>query len=181
MFVWSFSSHLRIIHSFGDVTIAVEGLQIFTYARHLWPLSSEVLLACHTYCDTEHPFMRDIHTWCGWDSNTQPSACGANALTHCATAAGKDSNVTENIHTFTMNSSVSIGTRTVETRSRHMACAVVQAWWRGTGISKDRKFTSYPAKRKRTWAGKTVDIHFTCSTILTRWTEAMVSSYRRKQ
>ena len=23
----------------------------------------------------------------GWDSNTQPSACGANALTHCATAA----------------------------------------------------------------------------------------------
>ena len=24
---------------------------------------------------------------CSWDSNTQPSACGANALTHCATAA----------------------------------------------------------------------------------------------
>ena len=23
----------------------------------------------------------------GWDLNTQPSACGANALTHCATAA----------------------------------------------------------------------------------------------
>ena len=23
----------------------------------------------------------------GWDSNTQPSACGANAQTHCATAA----------------------------------------------------------------------------------------------
>ena len=23
----------------------------------------------------------------GWDSNTHPSACGANALTHCATAA----------------------------------------------------------------------------------------------
>ena len=23
----------------------------------------------------------------GWDSNTQPSACGANALTHCATTA----------------------------------------------------------------------------------------------
>ena len=23
---------------------------------------------------------------CGWDSNTQPSACGANALTHCANA-----------------------------------------------------------------------------------------------
>ena len=28
-------------------------------------------------------------TWvcCGWDSNTQPSAWGANALTHCSTAA----------------------------------------------------------------------------------------------
>ena len=23
----------------------------------------------------------------GWDSNTQPSACGANALTHCSVAA----------------------------------------------------------------------------------------------
>ena len=25
----------------------------------------------------------------GWDLNTQPSACGANALTHCATAAAR--------------------------------------------------------------------------------------------
>ena len=25
-----------------------EGLQILTYARHLWPLSSEGSLACHT-------------------------------------------------------------------------------------------------------------------------------------
>ena len=25
----------------------------------------------------------------GWDSNTQPSACGANALTHCATVKRK--------------------------------------------------------------------------------------------
>ena len=41
LFVCSFSSHSNILLSFGDVTIAVEGLQIFTYARHLWPLSSE--------------------------------------------------------------------------------------------------------------------------------------------
>ena len=27
------------------------GLQILTYARHSWPLSSEGSLACHTYCD----------------------------------------------------------------------------------------------------------------------------------
>ena len=28
-----------------------------------------------------------VELFCGWDSNTQPSACGTNALTHCATAA----------------------------------------------------------------------------------------------
>ena len=46
-------------HSFGDVTIAGKGLQILTYARHLLPLimSSEGSLACHTYCDTGHPFI----------------------------------------------------------------------------------------------------------------------------
>ena len=33
-----------------------EGLGILTYARHSWPLSSEGSLACHTYCDTGHPF-----------------------------------------------------------------------------------------------------------------------------
>ena len=37
LFVWSLSSHSRIFHSYGDVTIAGEGLQISTYARHLWP------------------------------------------------------------------------------------------------------------------------------------------------
>ena len=47
-FVWGFSSHLRIFHLYGDVTIAGEGLQILTYARHVWPLSSEGSLACHT-------------------------------------------------------------------------------------------------------------------------------------
>ena len=28
------SSHSRIFHSYGDVTITGEGLQILTYARH---------------------------------------------------------------------------------------------------------------------------------------------------
>ena len=32
-------------HPFGDVTIAGEGLQILTYARNLWPMSSEGSLA----------------------------------------------------------------------------------------------------------------------------------------
>ena len=35
-------------HEYGDVTITVEGLQILTYARRPWPLSSEGSLTCHT-------------------------------------------------------------------------------------------------------------------------------------
>ena len=38
--------------SYGDITIAGEHLQMLTYARQSWPLSSEVSLACHTFCDT---------------------------------------------------------------------------------------------------------------------------------
>ena len=54
------SSHLRIIQSYGDVTIAGEGLQILTYARHSWPLRSEGSLACHGYCDMGHQFIMVI-------------------------------------------------------------------------------------------------------------------------
>ena len=46
LFVFSFSSHSRIFHSFGDVTIAGAGLQILTCAQHLWPLSNQSSLAC---------------------------------------------------------------------------------------------------------------------------------------
>ena len=69
-FVLSLSSQSKCFYSYGEVTITGEGLQILTYARHLWPLSSEVFfLACHTYCDTWHPFIwsspktRDTHTY----------------------------------------------------------------------------------------------------------------------
>ena len=71
MFVWSFSSNSRFLHLFEDVTITGEWLQILAYARQLRSLSCESSLAFHTYWD--------------WDSNTRPSACGANALTHRAT------------------------------------------------------------------------------------------------
>ena len=47
----------REFHLFGDVTITGEGLQILTYAWHLWPLSSEGSLPCHTYYDTGRPFI----------------------------------------------------------------------------------------------------------------------------
>ena len=51
LFVWYLSS-LRIFHSYGDVTIAGEGLQIWTYVRHSWPLSSEgnVFSVPHLLC-----------------------------------------------------------------------------------------------------------------------------------
>ena len=103
-------SHSRIFNWYGDVTTTDERLQIFTFTRHSWPLSSEVTLACHTYCDTEHPFIMVISedpwhsqlllsiysgtgTKCIYglvlsrlDSNTQSSAWEAFALTDCATA-----------------------------------------------------------------------------------------------
>ena len=60
LFVCGFSSNFRIFHTYGDVTITGEGLQIFTYARHLWPLSREGSLACHTYCDKSHLFLMVI-------------------------------------------------------------------------------------------------------------------------
>ena len=50
----------RIFHSYGDVTITGEGLQILTYARHSWPMSSEGSLRCCTYCDMGHPFIMVI-------------------------------------------------------------------------------------------------------------------------
>ena len=62
MFIWSLWSHSRIFHSYGNVTIAGEELQILTYARHSWPLSSEGLisLTCHTHWDAGLPFIMVI-------------------------------------------------------------------------------------------------------------------------
>ena len=48
-----------MFYSYGDVTITGEGLQILTFARHSWPLSSEGSLQhCLTYCDTGHGHVR---------------------------------------------------------------------------------------------------------------------------
>ena len=57
LIIFVLSSHLRIFHLHGDVTIAGEGLGILTYVRHSWSLSSEDSLACHIYCDTGHRFI----------------------------------------------------------------------------------------------------------------------------
>ena len=42
LFVWGFSSHSRIFHSYRDVTITGEGLNILTYASsyQLWYITS---------------------------------------------------------------------------------------------------------------------------------------------
>ena len=47
-------------HSFGNITITGEGLQIFTCSRQSWPLSSEGSLTCHTYCNTGQLFIMVI-------------------------------------------------------------------------------------------------------------------------
>ena len=67
-----YTRYSRIFHSYGDVTITDEGLQILNYTQHLMPLSNEVSLACHTYCDTGHPFMMVISEN-PWYSHLLPS------------------------------------------------------------------------------------------------------------
>ena len=59
LFVWGFSSQSRIFLSYGDVTIAGEGLHILTSVRHSWLFSSDGSLACYTYLDTGHPFISE--------------------------------------------------------------------------------------------------------------------------
>ena len=44
----------EFFHSYGDVTITAESVQILTYTRHSF--ISKGSSPCHTYCDTGHPF-----------------------------------------------------------------------------------------------------------------------------
>ena len=71
--------HIPLFHSYGDIAIIDEGLQILTYTWHSWPLSSEGSLACHIYCDMGHPFImvisEDTHAYC--------QAFGSGAVTTC--------------------------------------------------------------------------------------------------
>ena len=47
---------------------------------HLF-IAERLQWSCHCTCLITNRF------YCGWDSNTQPSACETNALIHCATTA----------------------------------------------------------------------------------------------
>ena len=105
-------------------TITGEGLQIFTICSVLVAIEHEESLACHTYCDTGHPFIVVISEdpWHShllpsvWQWNyhylflwlksveagirTQLSACGANTLTHCAIAAAMKCEVSTRVKKF---------------------------------------------------------------------------------
>ena len=103
LIVWSISSQSRFFLRIWIRHHCRRGLLILTYARHSWPLSSEGSLACHTYCDSGHPFIM-VTSEDQWHSHLLPSvsqwSChylfyyfglsrlGIEHLTfHCATAA----------------------------------------------------------------------------------------------
>ena len=73
-----FSFHLRIFHSYGNITIISKGQQILTL--HSWSMRSKGCIQCSLHCDMEHPFImssprtRDTDTICrvcsGWSPTT---------------------------------------------------------------------------------------------------------------
>ena len=82
--VWGLSSHSRIFHSYGDVTIAGdprEGLQNLTLLGiHGHSAVIEGSLACHICCDTMHQFIVVIsedlwHTYCRAFSSGAVTTC----------------------------------------------------------------------------------------------------------
>jgi hypothetical protein len=66
LIIYCFTSHSRIFHLYGDVTITGEGLQNLGLCSASGPLSREGSLSCHTCCDTgpwffrSHPKVRPI-------------------------------------------------------------------------------------------------------------------------
>ena len=100
------SSHSRIFHLYGDVTtgedlcsalMAIEQWGFFSVPHWLWhrasvynghvrgpvtltPIADRLAVELSLPVFTTYVCRR-------WDSNTQPSACEASTLTHCATAA----------------------------------------------------------------------------------------------
>ena len=91
LFVWIFLSISRIFHSFGDVIITGEGLQILTYTRH--SLSSEGSSACLTYCQRGNPFQfhdlqgRVVMLRCG-HIHDMVKMCNFNKIFYCTPGIG---------------------------------------------------------------------------------------------
>ena len=109
---WNFSSHSGILNLFGDVTIAGEELQNFDLCSALMAIERWGFISLqHLWLG--HPFIMNGHlrgpvtlspnaerlavklslhvlttkVCRGWDSNTQSSACGANALSQTSICA----------------------------------------------------------------------------------------------
>ena len=113
LFVWALSSHSRIFHSCGrhhyrwraanfdlcSVLMAIEQWGFFRVPHLLWHSASvynghlrgPVTLAPIAELlamELSLPVFTSTTKVCrGWDSNSKPSTCGANALIHRATAA----------------------------------------------------------------------------------------------
>ena len=47
-------------YTYEDVIFTGEELKILTYSEYSEPLSTDGSLACHTYCETGHPFIMVI-------------------------------------------------------------------------------------------------------------------------
>ena len=107
LFVWGLSSHSRIFHvdtsplpvkfDLCSALMAIDQWGFFSVSHLLWHgayvynghLRGPVKLtpiAERLAVELSLPVFT-TKVCRGWDSNTQPSACGANALTNCATAA----------------------------------------------------------------------------------------------
>ena len=57
-----FSSHSQVFHSYGDLIITVEGLQMFSYTRHSWQLSSKCYLRATASVTRDFLKTSDTHT-----------------------------------------------------------------------------------------------------------------------
>ena len=71
LFVWGLSSHSKSFHSYGDVIITGEGLQVFDLCSALMVMSSKDSLACHTYSDEGYTFIM-VNSEDPWHSNILP-------------------------------------------------------------------------------------------------------------
>ena len=90
LFVWTFFVPLKNFSLFEDFTISGEVLQILIYARHIdqWGFISAPHLQTSVWqwnCRYLFKRRRSVAT----EIRTPNIACGANALTHSATAAAK--------------------------------------------------------------------------------------------
>ena len=96
LFVEGLSSYSRIFHSYGDASITGEGLQMLTYSRHFFSVPHLLLheasvsnghlrgpltltpIAERLTVELKIPILT-TYVCSDWDSNSQPSACRANA------------------------------------------------------------------------------------------------------